>query len=360
MGSFVRLTGYRALKPSPMKISFPSLSRFIACGAVALATLAIVPDSDARRQNIRLSTLAPKDSSFDKSLRKMGQEWKDETRGQVNLILFAGGVQGGETAMIDRMRVNQLQAALISGVGLSEIDPGVAGLQQIPMMFHTYKELEYVMENLGPTLEERIKAKGFVVLSWVDSGWVKIFSKKELATPEDMKNGKLYTWAGDNKQTDLLKKMGFRPVPIDATEVTSSLQTGLVDIVPLPPFFALATQSYRPAPNMLDIRYTPIVGAIVVSEQAWSKVPEENKPALMESARRYGREMTLAGRAENEEAIQVMKEKWDLRIREFDDEVTEAWEKASEEAYSLIRGNTVPEDIFDEVVRLLEEYRSQN
>lgn len=338
---------------------FSKFTRLLALGAVAAATFSITPDAEARRMNIRLSTLAPKDSSFDKSLRKMGQEWKDETRGQVNLIVFSGGVQGGETAMIDRMRVNQLQAALISGVGLSEIDPGVAGLQQIPMMFHTYDELEYVMERLGPKLEERIKEKGFIVLSWVDSGWVKIFSKQELATPDDMKKGKLYTWAGDNKQTDLLKNMGFRPVPIDATEVTSSLQTGLVDIVPLPPFFALATQSYRPAPNMLDIRYTPIVGAIVVSEQAWSRISPEDQAVMLESARRHGREMTLAGRAENEEAIKVMKEKWGLKIRDADDAVTESWEKASEKAYSLIRDNTVPADIFDEVVRLLKEYRSQ-
>ncbi|MDQ8199935.1 TRAP transporter substrate-binding protein DctP [Pelagicoccus enzymogenes] len=342
-----------------MMTVFSKFTRILALGAIAAATFTLTPDADARRMNIRLSTLAPKDSSFDKSLRKMGQEWKDETRGQVNLIVFSGGVQGGETAMIDRMRVNQLQAALISGVGLADIDPGVAGLQQIPMMFHTYEELEYVMEKLGPKLEARIKEKGFIVLSWVDSGWVKIFSKQELSTPEDMKKGKLYTWAGDNKQTDLLKNMGFRPVPIDATEVTSSLQTGLVDIVPLPPFFALATQSYRPAPYMLDIRYTPIVGAIVVSEQAWSRISEEDQAVMLESARRYGREMTLAGREENEEAIRVMKEKWGLKIRDFDEAVTESWEKASEKAYSLIRNNTVPADIFDEVVRLLEEYRSQ-
>lgn len=339
---------------------FTKISRLFALGLVAAATFSVAPDADARRQRLRLTTLAPKDSSFDKSLRKMGQEWKQATKGQVDLIIFAGGVQGGETAMIDRMRVNQTQAALISGVGLADIDPGVAGLQQVPMMFRTYEELEYVMDKLGPKLEERIRSKGFVVLSWVDSGWVKIFSKQEIATPEDMKRGKLYTWAGDNKQTDLLKNMGFRPVPIDATEVTSSLQTGLVDTVPLPPFFALATQSYRPAPHMLDIRYTPIVGAIVVSEQAWSRIAPEHQEAMLEVARKYGREMTLAGRAENEEAIKVMKEKWGLKIREADEAVTTAWETTSEEAYSLIRDNTVPADIFDEVVRLLEEYRAAN
>lgn len=328
-------------------------------GLVVWASFAVAPDADARRQRLRLTTLAPKDSSFDKSLRRMAQEWKQATDGQVDLIVFAGGVQGGESAMIDRMRVNQTQAALISGVGLAEIDEAVAGLQQIPMMFRTYDELSFVMERLSPMLEERIQKKGFVVLSWIDTGWVRIFSKRLLETPEDMKKGKLYTWAGDTKQTDLLKNMGFRPVPIDATEVTSSLQTGLVDIVPLPPFFALASQIYKPAPHMLDINYTPLVGAIVVSEQAWNRIDVKHQEAMRESAERIGNEMTVAGREENEAAIKVMRDKWGLKVRESDEEIQKAWREASRDAYSLIRDNTVPADIFDEVVRLLEEYRSQ-
>ena len=337
------------------------LSRFSSVLAIALfavITLGLVPKADARRQTLRLATIAPKDSSFHKSLLRMGQEWKKATEGQVNLIVFAGGVQGGETAMIDRMRVNQTQGALISGVGLAEISPAVAGLQQVPMMFRSYEELEYVMEKLGPDLESRIRTKGFVVLAWLDSGWVRIFSKNLLETPDDMRKGKLFTWAGDTQQTDLLKNMGFRPVPIESTEITSSLQTGLVDIVPLPPFFTLATQGYKPAPYMLDIQYTPIVGALIVSEQAWNKIEPEHQLAMIEIAQNTGREMTLAGREENESAIRVMTDKWGLNVRNADEAIIDAWETTSRKAYSLIRDNTVPADVFDEVVRLLDEKRA--
>jgi len=337
-----------------------SIGGYLGWAFFALATcmLADTGALHARSVNMRLTTLAPKDSSFDKSLRRMGQEWKQATGGKVNLVIFAGGVQGGETAMIDRMRVNQTQAALISGVGLADLDPGVAGMQQVPMMFQSYDELEHVMSAIGPKREAEIRKKGFEVLTWVDSGWVRIFSKQLIETPADMKRGKLYTWAGDNRQTDLLKDLGFRPVPIDAAEVTTSLQTGLIDTVPLPPFFALATQSYRPAPHMLKIKYTPIVGALVVSSRVWKRIDPEHQAAIKEIAQRYGREMTLAGRAENETAIEVMREKWGLQVREQDEEVLRAWDKTSQEAYGLIRGNTVPAEVFDEVAGLLENYRA--
>lgn len=325
----------------------------------AVLTFSTVPEAAARRQMLRLTTLAPKDSSFHKLLLKMGSEWKKATNGQVNLIVFAGGVQGGETAMIDRMRVNQTQAALITGVGLSEIDLAVAGLQQIPMFYRNYDELEYVMEKISPVLDERIETKGFVVLGWMDTGWVRIFSKDPIRTPDDMSKGKLFTWSGDTKQTDLLKNMGFRPVPIDSTEIASSLQTGLIDTVPLPPFYGLALQAYKPAPHMLNIHYTPLVGALVFSKQSWSRIAPEHQEVMREIALRITREMTISGREESENSIRVMRDKWDLKVQEPDQEILDAWQVTSKKAYPLIRDNTVPADIFDEVVRLLEEKRAE-
>ena len=326
--------------------------------AVAVAACVFLQDAEARRERIRLTTLAPKDTSFHKSLMRMGNEWKKATDGDVSLQVFAGGIQGGESAMIDRMRVNQTQAALLTGVGLAEIDDGVAGLQQIPLMYRDYEELEFVMERLGETLNRRIEEKGFVVLGWMDSGWVRIFSKKPIQTPEDMKKGKLFTWAGDTKQTDLLKSLGFRPVPIDSTEIASSLQTGLIDTVPLPPFYGLALQSYKPAPYLLKIEYSPIVGALLVSKKTWDAIDPAHQERMREIAKASLREMTEAGRKENEDAIHEMATKFGLQVQEETPEIRSAWSGVGEEAYSLIRGNTVPADVFDEVVRLLAEYRS--
>ena len=47
-------------------------------------------------------------------------------------------------------------------------------------------------------------------------------------------------------------------------------KTGMINmIVPSTPYFALASQIYNTAPNMLDINWAPIVGALIVTEKAW-------------------------------------------------------------------------------------------
>tara|TARA_B110000037_G_C17094258_1_gene495306 strand:+ start:720 stop:1589 length:870 start_codon:yes stop_codon:yes gene_type:complete len=288
----------------------------------------------------------------------MGQEWKTETSGRVSMIAFAGGTQGGETAMVERMKVSQIQASLISGIGLSEIDSGVAGLQQVPLLFRSLDELSYVMAAMKPKLERRLREKGFVVLTWIDSGWVRIFSKTPILSPEDVMNTKLFTWAGDEPQTNLLKKLGFRPVPLDSTEITSSLQTGLIDTVPMPPFFAMASQVNKPAPYMLEINYVPLMGAVVVSETVWDRISAEDQVVVHEIAEKHGVEMTKNGRTENDQAVEVMKADG-LTVAKAEGANLKVWNDLAVEAYSIIRDTTVPADIFDEVIGLLEEYRSK-
>lgn len=307
---------------------------------------------------LRLATLAPKDTSFDKTLRQMGQEWKEATNGKASLIVYAGGSQGSESELIKKMRINRLHAALLTGIGLSEIDESVAIFQKVPLLYRNFDELEHVMAKMAPVLEKRILDQGFVVLCWIDSGWVRIFSKKPILSPNDMRQSKLFTWAGDPKQTDLLKKMGFRPIAIDSTEIVSSLTTGLVDTVPMPPFYALASQTYSSAPYMLDFNYAPITGAIVISEKMWSRFSESERSAMKAAAEAAGKEMTASGRKESEESIRVMVDNWGLKSSQLDESLRKEWQAISTEAYGYIRDNTVPGEIWDQVTQILKDYRA--
>ena len=76
-----------------------------------------------RPARIRLGTLAPKGSSSYRHLQEMGQKWKQIPTGGASLTIYADGTMGGEADMVRRMRIGQLQAGLLTTVGLAEIDP---------------------------------------------------------------------------------------------------------------------------------------------------------------------------------------------------------------------------------------------
>src|SRR5207245_9170249 len=144
---------------------------------IALTALGWLEPSRAVAQTkIRLATLLPRGSSHYQILESMGQQWREESGGSINLTIYADGTMGGEAETVQRMRVSQIQAATLSVGGLSEIDPSVGALQKIPMVYHSLDEMGYVRSHMEPELEQRLEGKGFVVMCWVDFGWVSICS----------------------------------------------------------------------------------------------------------------------------------------------------------------------------------------
>lgn len=339
----------------------PTAALRILCASALLCALLLVhgaPGAAAPKPvKIRLGTLAPKGSSYERTLKLMGEKWEQAPEGGAKLTIYPDGTQGSEADMVRLMRTNTLQAGLLTVVGLSMIEPGVSGLQNLPMMFHDYAEYDYVAERLRPLLQKRLEEKGFVVLFWGDAGWVHYFSREEIKLPDDMKKMKLFVWAGGTGQVDIMKKGGYNPVPLEPTDIIPGLQTGLIDAVTVPPIYALSAQLDTRAPHMLDLNWAILVGACVVTKETWDKIPESARKTMMEAADAAGNEVKGFSRKEADESVETMKKRG-LQYHAITPEIESQWRTAVEKVYPDIRGNIVPADIFDEVQKLIAEYRS--
>ena len=305
---------------------------------------------------VRLAISAPRNTSLHKVLLEMREKWLKASNGAVSLVIYTDGTQGEEAAVVQRMRVGALQAGMLTVVGLSEIDRSVTALQYMPMMFRSLEEVEYVRERLKPELEKRLLAKGFVPLFWGDAGWVRWFSKKPALTPADFRKLKLFVWEGDTAQVELMKNGGFNPVPLPVSTILQALQTGMIDAVAQPPFFALAGQIYRAAPNMLELNWAPMGGATVITKSAWDGIPAEVRAQLLDAARVAGEEVTRRSRLESDQAVAAMCANG-LKVHSVTPEIEAQWRQAAEEFYPKIRGGIVPAEMFDRVRGLLDEFR---
>src|SRR5258708_8061026 len=113
------------------------------------------------------------------------------------------------------------------------------------MMYDSYEEVYYVLDKMRPRLESSLESKGFIVLNWADGGWVHFFAQKPVSVPDHLKALKLFSWAGDATTVDLCKSPVCNPVPLPATEIATSLQTGLVNALVCPPQLAVICQNYN-------------------------------------------------------------------------------------------------------------------
>lgn len=322
------------------------------------ASLPASPAAAAGPARVKLATAAPRGTSLHRVLQEMAEKWRRAPGGGVDLVIYPDGVMGGEAEVVRRMRVGQIQAAMLSVQGLSEIDDSVTSLQNMPFMFRSLDEVEFIREKLHPTLEKRFAGKGFVVLFWGDVGWVRFFSKDPGVRPADFKKMKLFTWAGNNEQVELMKALGFQPVPLETNDILPGLQTGLIDVIPTAPLIALAGQFYGPAPHMLEVDYAPLVGGTVILKKTWDAIPAETREALMKAAAEAGEEVTIRNRTESDQAVEAMKKRG-LKVHALSPEFEAEWRALGESVYPRIRGLLVPADMFDEVERLLRDYRAR-
>jgi TRAP-type C4-dicarboxylate transport system substrate-binding protein len=329
-------------------------SHRICCAALLLAATVLAQ----KQTEIKLATLAPRDGSVHKILEDLKADLAKAPDGGIKLQVRPDYTLG-ESAMISKMKVDSLQGGLITVVGIAEIDKGVSALQNLPMTFRGFEELDWVQQKLTPMLEKRLADKGFYVLGWVDAGWVRWFSKAPVLVPDDLKKQKIFCWVSDSPQFDIMKKHGLTPVLLEPANIKSSLSTGLIDALVTAPFAALAFQYYTDTKNCLALDWGPLVGGLVVTKKAFDALPEAKQAAFRAAAQTHCARIRERNRQEAAESIEAMRKDKGLVVNTPTKEQLEKWQKFAEELWPEIRGAIVPAELYDEVQKILAERRKK-
>jgi TRAP-type C4-dicarboxylate transport system substrate-binding protein len=322
--------------------------------ALAL-TLAATSAPAQTAVRIKLGTLAPQGSTWHQQMVSMAQDFSKASNGKVELKIYAGGTQGNEGEMIRKMSIGQLHAASITAIGLHEITPEPQA-EDVPFMIDSYQEYDYVHERVRGRLEEAIAQRSYQVLQWGEVGFVYLFSTQPYRSPSDFGNGKVFTWNGDPGAEAAWKAAGFHPVVLSSTDLVPALTSGMINIIGQSPLYAYTTNLYSRAGNMLNLPWGFLTGATVVRKDAWEKIPKDVRQELLKIAEDYSKKTRDDVRKQNEDAIQQMKKRG-LKVNAPLD--LPGWHQAADRAKEVVRGKVVPAGIYDEVMRLRDEYRAQ-
>jgi len=322
----------------------------------ACATLAL-PAWAQQPVQFRIGSLVPKNSLYHQQLLELGETWRAAQGAGARFTVFTDGSQGGEAEIARRMRIGQLQGALMSVVGLRELEPSIGALQNLPLLFRNWDEVDHVREKMRVGMERRFLERGFVVIGWGDAGWVRFFSKDPAFVPDDFKRMKFFAWGSEPEQQAIMKSLGYTPVPLETADILPSMQTGMINVVPSTPYFALASQIFGSASHMLEINWAPIVGALVLTQKAWESFSPAGQQALRIAGERAGQQMRIKARSEVDEAVDAMKKRG-LTVNRPSPEQMRQWNDLAEKLYPRIRGAMVPAETFDEVFLHLKAYRA--
>ena len=289
---------------------------------------------------VKVATVTPEGSTWTRILHRFADAVARDTGGDVALKIYAGGISGDELDVLRKMRVNRIHAAGFSGVGLGVILPEIRILEA-PLLFRDYTEVDRVKTDLFEEFSAGFEKKGYVLLGFVEAGFVYFFARSNLSGTDALAAVKMWAWKGDPVAQTFLEAFGIRTTPLHITDVNTGLETGMIDAFYSPPLAAVSFQWYARIRYMLDFPMVNSTGALLMNRRAFSRLSQKNQTIIRDLARSHCRELVEQSRKDNADALAVFKASGieivsptERQIVAFEKNARDAWEKNIPGLYS--------------------------
>ena len=311
---------------------------------------------------LKFATLLPTGTSWTKTLDDWVKDIEQKSGGRLKFKVYPGGVMGDEPDVLRKIRKGQLHGGLFSGYGIGRIY-SPARILELPFLFKNTDESDYVRNKLMPEIDAGFREKGFELLGWPEVGAIHFFSKHKIASIKDMRKSRIWLWQGDPLGEALFEAADIKPVPLSIIDVYPQLSAkhGSIDTVYMSTFGAIALQWYSKVKYASHISVTNAIGAIVVSNKFYNKLPKDLQQLLKQSGIAASDKIRLQTRKENIRSKQLLIDNgiefyWDWDTVNMEEFIA-IRDKA---AAHLIKTNYFPQAFFDKTRAYLDEYRQQH
>ncbi|MFZ7101716.1 MAG: TRAP transporter substrate-binding protein [Peptococcaceae bacterium] len=276
------------------------------------------------------------DHPYNLGLIEFGKLLSERTNGKYEVETFPSSQLGSEREAIEGVQMGTIDLTVVSTAPLAGFSDAFL-VTDLPFIFqskeHAYKVLD---GEIGQSIFQKLDGTGIVGLAFWENGFRNITnSKRPIVHPEDMKGIKVRTME-NQIHMDSFKQIGADPTPMAFGELFTALQQKTVDGQenPLPiigtskfyevqDYLAMTGHFYAPAP-------------LLISQALWDKLSDDEKDIFQQTAndattiernmiadmdsqlldefKSLGMEVTEPDKAEWQEAMAPVYEKWQDKI----------------------------------------------
>lgn len=259
--------------------------------------------TDKKAVTLKLAHNLNEQHSVHLALSEFAKSVEDKTNGEVKVQIFPNGQLGGESEVLEQLKVGAVAMTKVSAAALTTYDEGYNAFT-LPYVFldedHYFKSME---SDAVETLYNDTKEKGFIGLTFYNSGARSFYTvDKPILKPEDL-NGVKIRVMGFPSQTDMVKALGGTPVGLPYGEVYTSLQSGVIDGAESNETALTNGKHGEVAKHFSYDEHTRIPDILVLSTKVWDDLSKEQQTAVKEAAS----ESTTSHRTLWSEAIEEAK-----------------------------------------------------
>ena len=248
--------------------SLAVLPLVLACAAAAAQTV-----------ELKFASSAPPTSPWAKQIDRTAAGVLEESKGALKITPFYNSQLGSENDAIAQISRGRLEMGSFTLSALALQVPEVA-LLQLPLYFATTAQRDCVLDDhVLKYTHDALDKKNLKFIGWGEVGPVHLPGKKAYLSPADVRGIKVGV-VTNRQNNEFWKAMGANPVPTAVAEVSSSMQTGLIDTYPTPYAFYIPSGLNKIAPFMVKLPLWDAAGVTVVNKGIYDKLSAEAKAAL--------------------------------------------------------------------------------
>ena len=250
--------------------------------ASAFLTAALLSAPAARAEAVvaKCGSVAPEGTPWAEWLDGVKQRMEKESKGDLKLRVFLSGKLGGEKEMVEDTKKGALQMFGGSVGALAASHVPELNVFELPFLFSSDAEADYVMNKVRADVAKLLDARGFTFVMWAENGWHGYGVKgKCIEKMEDMKGKKMRSQESFI-HLDTYRAFGASPVEMPVPEVMTALQNNVVDGFSNTPLFSFATSWHSGIDSFTYSKHIYQPAVIVLSKKWFDGLTPELKAVL--------------------------------------------------------------------------------
>jgi tripartite ATP-independent transporter DctP family solute receptor len=270
----------QSFRPTPRERT----PRSVISAALCSLALSIGAAPAMAQVEVKLGHVGEPGSLFQKSADEFARRANAKLGDKAKVVTYGSSQLGGDSEMIQKLKLGTLDMALPSTVMSSQVD--LFGVFEMPYivkdrqhMARIEKEIFWV--KLAPEAEK----KGLKVLAVWENGVRHVTnSKRPIKVPADLAGIKLRVPEG-KWRVKMFQAYGANPSPMKFSELFTALQTGVMDGQenPFTQIYSAKLQEVQKFLSLTGHVYTPAY--LTVGKTKWDSLPPDVRKVLEDTAK---------------------------------------------------------------------------
>lgn len=224
------------------------------------------------------------DSTRNEGAEKIKEYVEKESDGKIKVEIYPNSQLGNSKEQVEGVQTGSIEMVIFPSTSVTDFQP-LFSLMDVPFLLPTDKDEVaelYKTDSFRDFMDLGDEVGIKVLYPWFE-GFGTIASKKKVTTPDDIKGLKMRIIGGDISDAHYAK-LGAKIDTIAFNEVYTSLQTGRIDTIDIPPHQLYDNKFYEVVDNVVQTNHWALHDFVMVNQGWYEGLSSEFQDIIAQAA----------------------------------------------------------------------------